>query len=116
MATEFQVAVRREFGGHDIAGIVLRAEQGFVKGGGLRGLVRLAHGNDLQGMCYWGRRSDRVLSVRMVKNLGPDAGGRDASRYLLSAISASYIDNACEAEVDFGNTVTTGALRVTFIS
>jgi len=35
MAAEFQVAVRREFGGHDIAWVVVRTEQGLVKGGGL---------------------------------------------------------------------------------
>jgi hypothetical protein len=24
---------------------------------------------DLQGMCYWGRRSDRIVSVRMRENM-----------------------------------------------
>ena len=38
MATEFQVAVSREFGGHDIAWVVVGPEQGLGKG---RGLWRL---------------------------------------------------------------------------
>ena len=84
MAAEFQGAVRREFGGHDIAWVVVRAEQGLVKGGGLWCLMRLAHGNDLQGNVLLGQKKrSHYFSQKIQKICGPAAGGKYSNFVLL---------------------------------